>query len=419
MPSRMWPGSGLFGARRVVVAVPMLVALLVVGIAGCGPSAEPSAEPAAPPSAAPAQDNGAAVAATLGELGQTDMGTELFVPLAARLRPSRPDSARPAPAVAPSPAAAPDYAAIRPNELGKIMVLEYHVIGDEELRWTRTRENFRKDLEYLHRNGYYLVGMRDLLEDRVRVPAGKTPVVLTFDDSNRSQFQFVAGPDGQLVVDPTSGLGILEAFIDEHPDFGRAGVFCVLPGADPPNDLFGQPEHRQRKLQYLAGRGYELCNHTLWHALLDRTEAPEIVRQLALTQKAIREAVPNYVVRVFCPPGGAYPDDLAPVLEGTYEGESYQHWAILEVTGGPMTAPGHRDTDFLHVPRIQATPDELEYWFGHFEENPDERYVSDGDPDRVVFPVALTEHLHADVAAKVAATDEASPDPGYRVLRLR
>ncbi|MDP8924250.1 MAG: hypothetical protein M3O34_15415, partial [Chloroflexota bacterium] len=192
MPSRMWPGSGLFGARRVVVAVPMLVALLVVGIAGCGPSAEPSAEPAAPPSAAPAQDNGAAVAATLGELGQTDMGTELFVPLAARLRPSRPDSARPAPAVAPSPAAAPDYAAIRPNELGKIMVLEYHVIGDEELRWTRTRENFRKDLKYLHRNGYYLVGMRDLLEDRVRVPAGKTPVVLTFDDSNRSQFQFVA-----------------------------------------------------------------------------------------------------------------------------------------------------------------------------------------------------------------------------------
>ena len=405
MPVRRWTGGGWSAARRAVVGIPLLSVLLVVGIAGCGPRAEP----AAPPPAARAQDAGAATTVAPGELGRTDVDTEVFVPLPGRLRLPPPDSAIPA----------PDYAAIRPNELGKVMVLEYHVIGDEELRWTRTRENFRKDLEYLHRHGYHLVGMRDLLEDRVRVPAGKTPVVLTFDDSNRSQFQFIAGPGGQLVVDPTSGLGILEAFIEEHPDFGRAGVFCVLPGADPPNDLFGQPEHRQRKLQYLAGRGYELCNHTLWHALLDRTEAEEIVRQLALTQKAIREAVPGYEVRVFCPPGGAYPDDLAPVLEGTHEGEHYQHWAILEVTGGPMTAPGHRDTDFLHVPRIQAIPDQLKYWFRHFEENPDERYVSDGDPDRVVFPTALAGHIAVDLAAKAATMAEASSDPDYRVLRLR
>src|SRR5581483_5653531 len=49
-----------------------------------------------------------------------------------------------------SPPPAPDFERIRPNELGQIMVLEYHEIGDEELRWTRSRENFRHDLEYLY-----------------------------------------------------------------------------------------------------------------------------------------------------------------------------------------------------------------------------------------------------------------------------
>lgn len=398
--ARIRNSNRMHSARSALVAVPVIVASLVVGAAACGPRAEPAVSPGAEA----AQDDGKAMASA-------GTGAEIFEPRVAHLGRSRPDVS----GAASAPAPAPDYASMRPNELGDIMVLEYHVIGDEELRWTRTRENFRKDLEYLYRNDYYLVGMRDLLANRVRVPVGKTPVVLTFDDSNRSQFQAVVGPDGQLTVDPASGLGILEAFVAEYPDFGRAGVFCVLPGADPPNDLFGQPEHRQRKLQYLASRGYELCNHTLWHALLDRTEPKEIVRQLALAQKTIREAVPGYEVRVFDPPGGVYPDDLAPVLEGTYEGETYQHWAILEVTGGPMTAPAHRDTDFLHTPRIQAVPTEVEYWFEYFEKNPNERYVSDGDPDLLVFPSALAEYIHPDVPA----SEEASPDPDYRVMRLR
>lgn len=319
------------------------------------------------------------------------------------------------PTAAPAPTPAARFADIRPNELGKIMVLQYHQIGDEELRWTRTRANFRKDLEYLHANGYHLVGLHDLLDNRVNVPAGKTPVVLTFDDSNRSQFQATAGPDGQLKVDPNSALGILESFVGQHRDFGSAAVFCVLPGADPPNDLYGQPELRKRKLQYLARQGHEICNHTLWHAILSEIDGKEIIRQLALTQKAIQEAVPDYRVRVFNPPGGVYPEDLGLLVAGTFEGVSYRHQAIIEVSGGPITSPSHRETDFLHLPRIQAVPDHLQYWFRHFERNPGERYVSDGDPNRVVFPAALRE----DFKAGSDASEEPSPDPAYAVFRLR
>ena len=80
-----------------------------------------------------------------------------------------------------------------------------------------------------------------------------------------------------------------------------------------------------------------------------------------------------------------------------------------------MTAPAHRDTDFLHTPRIQAVPAEVEYWFEYFEKNPNERYVSDGDPDVLVFPAALVEYVNSDVPA----FEETTPDPGYRVMRLR
>jgi hypothetical protein len=33
-----------------------------------------------------------------------------------------------------------------PNELGRIMILEYHKIDYPEAQWTRTPENFRRDL---------------------------------------------------------------------------------------------------------------------------------------------------------------------------------------------------------------------------------------------------------------------------------
>lgn len=304
---------------------------------------------------------------------------------------------------------------VKPNELGKIMVLEYHVFGDEEERWTREWSAFRRDLTYLYEHGYYLVSFSDVLNNRLRVPEGKTPVVLTFDDSNRSQFQYVVKPDGSTVFDPKSAVGILEGFIADHPDFGRGGVFCVLPAADPPNDLFGQPELRQKKLQFLASNGYDLCNHTQWHAHLGQVGDREAVRQIALGQQGIQDLVPGYRVSIFNPPRGAYMHDVRKMARGEWEGIKYENRAILEVTGGAMTAPNHRKTDFLHVPRIQAIQSELDSWFGHFEKHPEERYVSDGDPDRLVIPTSVVD----DFVAPDGARDLPAADPAYRIVQLR
>ena len=88
-----------------------------------------------------------------------------------------------------------------PNELGRIMILEYHKIDYPEERWTRTPENFRRDLETLHAHGYRPLALNDLLDGRIASPPGTTPVILTFDDSSPGQFRYL-NHNGALEIDP-------------------------------------------------------------------------------------------------------------------------------------------------------------------------------------------------------------------------
>jgi len=283
---------------------------------------------------------------------------------------------------------------LAPNELGRVMILEYHKIDYPEERWTRTPENFRRDLETLYTRGYRLLALNDLLDGRINVPAGTTPVVLTFDDSSPGQFRYVAR-DGQLEIDPKSGIGVLEAFIRERPDFGRAATFYVLPGASRPNKLFNQDEYAGKKLQFLVAHGYEIGNHTLWHANLGKYEEPVVRGQIAEAQVWIQRHVPDYRPRTLALPHGVYPKDVTWAVRGTAKGSSYQHDAILMVAGGPAPSPFARNFDALHLPRIQAVEHDLAYWLGYFEKHPGERFVSDGDPAAVTVQGAQRDRLRS------------------------
>jgi Polysaccharide deacetylase len=269
-----------------------------------------------------------------------------------------------------------------PNELGRIMILEYHKIDYPEERWTRTPENFRRDLETLYERGYRLQSLTALLEGRVTVPAGTTPVVLTFDDSSPGQFRYV-DKNGTLEIDPKSGIGVLEAFLKEKPDFGRAATFFVLPGASRPNRLFNQPEHEGRKLRWLVDNGYEIGNHTLWHANLGKYDEAVVRAQLADAQAWIQKHVPEYKLRTLALPHGVYPKDVSWALTGTAKGTTYRHEAILMVAGGAAPSPFSARFDPVRLPRIQAVERDLKEWLSYFDKNPADRFVSDGDPSTV------------------------------------
>ncbi|MCI0372543.1 MAG: polysaccharide deacetylase family protein [candidate division NC10 bacterium] len=272
-----------------------------------------------------------------------------------------------------------------PNEVGRILILEYHRIGSAEDRWTRSVENFRADLHRLYDEGYRPVSLGDLLDGRVDLPAGLSPVVLTFDDSSPGQFRYLER-DGEVQIDPDSAVGILLDFHRAHPDFAAKATFYVLPAAAQPHRLFGQPAHEHRKLRHLVELGFEIGNHTLWHANLGGADAATIRHQLASAVRIIQEAVPGYRVRTLALPFGAYPADLAVATLGEVNGTTYRHEAILMVAGGAAPSPFAAAFDPLHLPRVQATSAELDHWLGHFARRPEDRFVSDGDPAAVTVP---------------------------------
>ncbi|HET7876089.1 MAG TPA: polysaccharide deacetylase family protein [Methylomirabilota bacterium] len=274
---------------------------------------------------------------------------------------------------------------LEPNELGRVMILEYHKIDHPEDRWTRTPANFRRDLERLWERGYRLISLNDFLDGRIAVPRQTTPVILTFDDSSPGQFRYLER-NGQWVIDPDCAVGILEAFERLHPDFGHAATFYVLPGAEPPNRLFNQPALATQKLEHLAKRGYEIGNHTLWHANLAKYGEATVRSQIATAQEWIQRHVPGYRPRTLALPMGAYPRDPSWAVSGGQDSSAYRHDAILMVAGGAAPSPFSRGFDPLRLPRIQALGSEIERWLAHFERHPEERFMSDGDPTTVTVP---------------------------------
>jgi peptidoglycan/xylan/chitin deacetylase (PgdA/CDA1 family) len=291
-----------------------------------------------------------------------------------------------------------------PNELGRIMVLEYHKIDYPEERWTRTPENFRRDLETLHARGYRLQSLNDVIDGKITVPAGTTPVVLTFDDSSPGQFRYLAR-NGSVEIDPKSGVGILEQFIREKPDFGRAATFFVLPGASRPNKLFDQPEHEGRKLQYLVKQGYEIGNHTLWHANLGKYDEATVRAQVAEAQVWVQRHVPDYKLRTLALPHGVYPKDLRWVQSGTAKGTTYRTDAILMVAGGAAPSPFAKSFDPLRIPRIQAVEKDLKSWLDHFEKTPSDRFISDGDPTTLTIPRGSRDKLKLPLPKDLKVTE--------------
>jgi hypothetical protein len=271
------------------------------------------------------------------------------------------------------------------NELGSVMILEYHRIGEPEGRWTRSPTHLRDDLGRLRAAGYRAIALEALVTGSIDLPAGTSPVVLTFDDSSPGQFHFVE-QDDRLAIDPDCAVGILEAFVRIHPEFGLKATFFVLPAAAEPNRLFGQPEHEARKLQYLVSRGFELGNHTFWHADLARYPEPVVKSQLARAQQRIAQVVPGYRLRALALPMGNYPARLDWAIRGRAAGIDYEHDAIVMVGGGPAPSPFLRRFDPYHLPRIQAVGSAVADWIRYFDQHPGRRFVSDGDPGTVAVP---------------------------------
>ncbi len=298
-------------------------------------------------------------------------------------------NANPAPPA--KPAAAPvsdtDLQKAGVNESGQVTILEYHNIRVGKTPYDRPAADFRKDLDTLYREGYRPVSLHDYLDNRIDVPIGMTPVVLTFDDSSPTQFHYLK--DGSL--DPDCAFGILKAFHDAHSDFAMRGVFYM--NASPtgsPSPVFGDQETAAKKVKELLAAGMEVGNHTVNHPSLKKLSDDKVQKELADCVAGVHALAPEAVVDTLALPFGISPVNKKLAEAGESGGVQYHNRAVLLVGANPAPAPTGTKFNPLRLPRVQAYGGELgsDYWLAQFRAHPKRRYVSDGDPSTVTVPKA-------------------------------
>jgi peptidoglycan/xylan/chitin deacetylase (PgdA/CDA1 family) len=279
------------------------------------------------------------------------------------------------------------------NELGRVLVMEWHALGDTDGRWENSLDTFRAQLRELYDKGFRPISVAEFIEGTFPIPAGTAPVLLTFDDSYKSHMYF--GDDGETPA-PDSVVGILEEMEREDPTWRARAHFAFYwpaPFREPDRDVIA------RKMTYLVEQGYDLSNHSYGHESLAALP-PEGVREtLAKSEMELQTMVPGYRIRSLTLPFGEWPDPRDDAVTGTFEGHTYEHDIVLQVGFMPTRSPHHAEYDPLDVHRVQAYLPEFRKWMDWLEEDPSRRYVSDGDPSTVTYPASF-----ADVAA---------PQPGF------
>ena len=267
------------------------------------------------------------------------------------------------------------------DELGLVPVLMHHQIRPDGGDYDLTADQFRAELARLYREHYVPVRAEDLALGKLDVPAGETPVVLTFDDSTKEQFAYL--PDG--TIKPDTAIGIMRAFAAKHPDFKPAGTFYVN------REPFAGVREGPAMLRWLATHGFEIGNHTKDHIPFQLLSPTQIQRQLVLGGRVITSAIPDAKVVTMALPLGVMPKPAVLARRGRWGGESYSFRGVFLVGANPAPSPFNRKFDPWAIPRIRTSPHAgvadfgSTFWLDYLAKNPAQRYVSDGDPAHISF----------------------------------
>ncbi len=264
-----------------------------------------------------------------------------------------------------------------PNEGGLVPILEYHRIVAKTGPYDRTPGAFRHDLARLYKEGYRPILLQDLLRGDVDLPRGASPVVLTFDDADASQFRYLPGTERR--VDPDCAVGILQAFARLHPGFPVRATFFVLP-----ESAFGPARERTEKLRMLRDDlGCEIGNHTVTHRSLRAMNEESVAREIGGCVAKIEAILPGTKVESIALPMGISPRNRALLASGKGAGQTYVNKAVLLVGANPALSPFDKAFKPMRLPRIQAVegPMGITYWLDYLKK-PGRRFVSDGDPAR-------------------------------------
>jgi hypothetical protein len=291
----------------------------------------------------------------------------------------------------PDPAVDPGE--VGADELGLVPVIMYHRLRDDPGDFDTTARQFRRELVWLFDNGYRPIRTVDLARGDIDIPAGTSPVVLTFDDSTREQAALT--DDGRL--EPDTSMGILVDVASRYDDVEPVASLYVITSS-----LFGGGDAGDRVLVDLHERGMEIGNHTHTHPSLSSLDAAGVRRELARNVAEITDRIPDAEVATIALPLGIAPDDRSLLAQGRAAGTRYRNLGALLVGSNPAPSPFHDDFRPLAIPRIRSSPawdgGEPDYgsrfWLRQLERSDGyRRYVSDGDPSVISFPADRLDEL--------------------------
>jgi len=284
-----------------------------------------------------------------------------------------------------------DVGSLPPNQLGVVPVLMFHRVTDPIIsEYDITPTALWEMLDRLRIEGYRPVRAVDLVRRRLAVPRGRTPVVLTFDDSSPGQFHRLATGN----VDPQSGVGVLQAFHRRYPAFPAVATLYL--NAHP----FNAPDSAAA-LKTLDAAGFEFGNHTLDHVNLGNVSAEVGQQEILGLQDLVLAAVPGRRTVTFSLPYGVWPADRSVAIAGGAAGRRYQHEGVLLVGSSPAPSPYSRVWDPQAIPRIRASswdggrqPYCATWWLDNLARAPQLRYISAGQSSSVTFPRSQGSLLH-------------------------
>ncbi len=289
----------------------------------------------------------------------------------------------------------------KPNEIGDIPVLMYHAIqNNPPTEYQRGIDDFKKDLQYFYDNNYRPISMQDFVNFNITTPPGTTPFVLCFDDGLSESFSLVE-ENGVFVPKKDTGIYILEEFVREHPDFGKAAILYINGHT---STFDGAGTYTQR-LNWLVDHGYELGNHLDTHPYLNRIGGEQITKEVGKVDKMIKEAVPGIKLDTIAYPFGIKPSDenIRYIQNGVYDGNEYAY--VMAFRAGPSTVRQmpviHVDFMPWNVPRLRGNEGEengADLWgyLKKYETRPEQRYISDGDPKTVTIPETLEKNINVE-----------------------
>ncbi|TMQ93449.1 polysaccharide deacetylase [Actinomadura soli] len=297
----------------------------------------------------------------------------------------------------PIPAAAPAAAAAKANELGQVPVLMYHrIVKKPEMSLDRSSKELYDELTRLAKGGYCPITAGEFAGGRFNVPAGKHPVVLTFDDSTPGHFALDASGRPQ----PDTAVAIIQRVAQENPGFRPTATFFLN------KELFGLEDGPAGAgLKWLVQQGFELGNHTMTHPDLAGMSEQKVHEEIGGMEDRIVQLTGAHTATL------AYPFGSVPRKEKWARGDGarYSFQGIFLAGWRPSPSPFAEEFDRWNIDRVRSEGkikenDCTKYcstaWLEYLDKNPDERYTSDGDPNTVTFPKTAEDRLDGTYRAR-------------------